>query len=170
MLSREDNSYLRAPPDFAVDNHIAAVACRDRFDYCQTEPHVLPRTRAGLIDAVETIEDPWQMFSRNSAARVADADRHLALVCTCIHRNGAARRGMGNRVGYEVPYRLLKERAIDLGMPPNIRMNPKNNTGVGRGRPVEFLYLRQFKTDIDPLAFKALRGGVGPSEKQQCLD
>jgi len=56
---------------------------------------------------------------------------------------------MSNRVGYEIPDRLLKKRAIDLGALPDIAVHAKNNTRVRRCRPVEFLYFSQFQPDID---------------------
>jgi len=65
------------------------MADRDAFDDGQTQPHVLPRTRAGLIHPVEAIEDPRQMLSMDSASGIADAHRELALVRVRVDCNGA---------------------------------------------------------------------------------
>src|SRR5439155_13270930 len=101
--------------DLAVDVEPASVRGDEMLDDGQAEAGPAQLARTGLVHAVETLGDPWQISSRNAGAGVLDRDDDAPTFGgTRVDRYSSAARRVLDRVVDEVDQDLSQAIAIGL--------------------------------------------------------
>src|SRR5262245_3447881 len=100
----QPNLEPRASSQLARPVHPAAVVLGDVLDDRQAEPGPARLARAGAIDAVEALEDAWQVAVRDAEAGVRDREDDLAVRAGELDVHLPTRPGVADRVVHEVAH------------------------------------------------------------------